>query len=82
MSIGYNLRMSERIRKIGVKIKLERGKRNLSQEKLSELSGISKNFIGSIERGQAEPSITTLEQIAAALEMEFDDLINISKFEL
>lgn len=74
--------MSKRIEKIGLKIKLERNKRNLSQEKLSELSGISKNFIGAIERGQSEPSITTLEQIAAALGVEFDDLINISKFEL
>lgn len=74
--------MSERIKKIGLKIKLERNKRNLSQEKLSELSGISKNFIGAIERGQSEPSISTLEQIAAALGVEFDDLINISKFEL
>ena len=74
--------MSERIKKIGLKIKLERNKRNLSQEKLSELSGISKNFIGAIERGKSEPSITTLEQIALALGVEFDYLISISNVEL
>lgn len=74
--------MSVRTEKIGLKIKLERGKRKLSQEKLAELAGVSTNTICAIETGKSEPSITTLEQIASALGVEFDDLINISKFEL
>lgn len=74
--------MSERIKKLGLKIKLERTKRSLSQEKLAELSGLHKNTIGAIERGEFSVSIKTLEQIAAALDVDFDDLINISKFEL
>ncbi len=74
--------MSERIKKIGLKIKLERVKRGLTQEQLAELAQMHKNSIGGIERGTFEPSITTLEQIAAALGVEFEDLVNISKFEL
>lgn len=73
---------SERVKKIGLKIKLERTKRGLSREKLAELAVLHPGTIGTIERGEKEPSITTLEQIASALNMDFDDLINISKFEL
>lgn len=74
--------MSERIKKLGLKIKLERTKRGLSQEKLAEIAGLHKNTIGAIERGEFSVSIKTLEQLAEALGVEFDDLINISKFEL
>ncbi|MCM1010123.1 MAG: helix-turn-helix domain-containing protein [Fusobacterium sp.] len=74
--------ISERVKKIGLKIKLERTKRGLSREKLAEMADLHASTIGTIERGEKEPSITTLEQIATALGVEFDDLINISKFEL
>lgn len=78
----WNITMSERIKKLGLKIKLERTKRGLSQEKLAEIAGLHKNTIGAIERGEFSVSIKTLEQLAEALGVEFDDLINISKFEL
>lgn len=74
--------ITERVKKIGLKIKLERTKRGLSREKLAEMAEIHPGTIGTIERGEKEPSISTLEQIAAALDVDFDDLINISKFEL
>lgn len=74
--------ITERVKKIGLKIKLERTKRGLSREKLAEMAEIHPGTIGTIERGEKEPSISTLEQIAAALGVDFDDLINISKFEL
>lgn len=73
---------SERVKKIGLKIKLERTKRGLSREQLAELADVHPGTIGTIERGEKEPTITTLEQIAAALGVEFDYLINISNVEL
>lgn len=53
--------------KIGIKIKLLRTKLNYSQEKLAEISGLNKNSIGAVERGESRPTIDTLERIAIAL---------------
>ena len=68
--------------KIGLKIVLERTKRKLSQEKLAELSDLSKNSLGAIERGTSSPSIDTLDRIAAALEIELSDLVKVKSVDL
>ncbi len=68
--------------KIGLKIRIERTKRKLSQEKLSELSDISKTYIGSIERGESVPTIDILNKIAIAFEMELKELVDVSKVDL
>ena len=44
-----------------------RVKAGLSQKELSELTGIDQSDISKIERGVANPSVATLEMIAAAL---------------
>ncbi len=69
-------------KKIGLKIKLERTKRGLSQEKLAELSKLCLNSIGAIERGVSSATIDSLNNIASALEIPLEDLVNIKKFDL
>ena len=54
--------------KIGLKIKIERVKRNFSQEKLAELADLSRPTIGAIERGEQSPTFETMEAIAAAFD--------------
>ena len=68
--------------KIGLKIVLERTKRKLSQEKLAELSDLSKNSLGAIERGTSSPSIDTLDRIASALEIELSELVKVKSVDL
>lgn len=68
--------------KIGLKIRLERTKRKLSQEKLGELADLSKAYVGSVERGESIPSIETLNKIANALNVELVELIDVSKVDL
>ncbi|MBQ7126261.1 helix-turn-helix transcriptional regulator [bacterium] len=68
--------------KIGLKIVLERTKRKLSQEKLAELSDLSKNSLGAIERGTSSPSIDTLNRIASALSIELSDLVKVKSVDL
>ena len=46
-------------KKIGTKIKLERVKRNWSQEELAEKADLSKNHVGAIERGTSSPTVET-----------------------
>ncbi len=68
--------------KIGLKIMLERTKRRLSQEKLAELSDLSKTALGAIERGVSSPSIDTLDRIASALKIELSELVKVKSVEL
>lgn len=62
--------------KIGLKIKLERVKRNLTQEQVAEMANISRPTVGSIERGEQSPSFDTMEAIANAFDMTVQELCN------
>ncbi len=64
--------------KVGKKVKQERMKRGLSQEKLAELSNISTNYIGNIERAESSPTIELLNKVAQGLGMNIVDLVNLS----
>lgn len=44
--------------------------KNLSQEKLGELSGLHRTYISGIERGIRNPTLTVIVKIAAALDIE------------
>ena len=58
------------LKKIGKNIRNARKDKNLSQEKLAELIGKTRNYIGMIERAETRPSVCTLIDIAKALEVE------------
>ncbi len=52
------------------------------KEKLTELSKLSKNSIGAIERGESSPSIETLNKIAKALNVELKELVDVTRIDL
>ena len=58
-------------------IKNRRKRAGFSQEKFSELTGISKAQISEIERGIANPSIGSLEKIADALQVSVAELLDV-----
>ena len=51
-------------------LKFYRNELNLTQEKLSELSDISSDYLSEIERGKRTPSFKWLDLIASALNIE------------
>lgn len=51
-------------------LKYYRKKLGLTQEKLSEISGISSDYLSEIERGKRTPSFKRLDLIANALNIE------------
>lgn len=56
--------MSTTLTDLGNQIRKERQKRQLTLEKLSKMTGLSKSFLSQVERGLAEPSITSLKKIS------------------
>ena len=61
--------------KFGNKVREERLKRNLSQEKLAEIIGIHRTYIGMIERAEKNITLSNIEKIAKALKLQISDLL-------
>jgi transcriptional regulator with XRE-family HTH domain len=53
-----------------------RRKLNLSQEKLAEMSGLTRNYISLIECCDTNPSLISLRRIASALDCSLADVID------
>lgn len=60
---------------LGANLRRLRSRRNLSLEKLAQLSGVSRAMLGQIELGQSAPTVNVLWKIGTALEVPFSALI-------
>jgi transcriptional regulator with XRE-family HTH domain len=49
--------------------------RNLTLEKVSELTGMSRKFVSNVVNGKQVPTIDSFEKICTALELEPNDLL-------
>lgn len=61
------------------KLKLLREANKLTQSELAEAADLSLNFLARIERGEAIPSLVTLDKIAKALGVELSELLNFKE---
>lgn len=67
--------MEQLPRKIGKNLYRIRKSRGLSLDKLAEITGVSKAMLGQMERGESNPTITTLWKISNGLRVSFSSLI-------
>jgi transcriptional regulator with XRE-family HTH domain len=65
------------LQKFGAKIKQLRSMNGITQEKLAELSGLSRQYIGDVERGTRNISLVNLHKIANALKITLSELLDI-----
>lgn len=56
-----------------------RERKNLSQEELAKLSGISASHIGYIENGERQPTLLVMCKLADALKVSIDELYEYHK---
>jgi transcriptional regulator with XRE-family HTH domain len=66
---------SSLIQRAAKNIKQLRIQNGLSQEDLAELSGYHRTYIGSVERGERNITLTTLESLALTLNTEPSKLL-------
>jgi len=67
----YNIDYKE----LGKRIRAERRRQDLTQEKLAEMADISDSFMGHIERGGRTLSIETLAKLANALNINIEYIV-------
>jgi len=60
--------------KFGKRVRKLRLERKLSQEKLAELAGIHRNYVGMVERGERNIALRNINNLAKALNIHPRDL--------
>lgn len=61
---------------ISVNLKRIREEKKLSLDNVAKMTGVSKSMLGQIERGEVNPSISTVWKIANGLKISFTSLLN------
>ena len=64
-------------RKLANRIQALRIKRGWSQETLSELANVHRNYIGHVERIEVNAGLANLEKIASAFDMPLHEFLNM-----
>lgn len=62
-------------KKLGLRIKELRAERGITQEELAERCGMFRTYMSRIESGLANPTLTMLYGMAAALQIEVAELL-------
>lgn len=60
---------------LGAAVRQLREERGLSQEALGHAAGVHRNWIGGIERGERNPTFTSIVKVAAALNVTAAELV-------
>ena len=64
------------LKKFGKNVKIERIKKDLTQEQLAEIMNVSQNYIANIERGKANMSLVKIYELANYLDVNLSSLIS------
>jgi transcriptional regulator with XRE-family HTH domain len=71
--VGMNKQI---LKQFGSRVRDERTKRGISQERLGELAKVHRTYIGMIERAEKNITLTNMEKIARALGKKVSDLVD------
>ncbi len=63
------------LKKFGKNVKIERVKKDLTQEQLAEIMGVSQNYVASIEGGKENMSLGKILELSKALDVDIEDLL-------
>jgi transcriptional regulator with XRE-family HTH domain len=64
------------LKKFGKRIRDERTKLGISQERLGELAKVHRTYVGMIERGEKNITLTNIEKFAKALNTSIKNLLD------
>lgn len=64
------------LRQFGERVREQRMKMGITQERLGELAKVHRTYIGMIERAEKNITLTNMEKIARALGKRVSDLVD------
>lgn len=67
----------EVLKKIGLKFRVERIKKSLSQERFAELANVHTNYIGKVERGEQNLTVKKLVELADSLDVSVVEILDL-----
>jgi transcriptional regulator with XRE-family HTH domain len=62
-------------RLVGRNVLRIRKSKDMTQEKLAEISGFSQQYISGLEKGQRNPTVVTIYELSTALDVDYLDLL-------
>ena len=62
-------------RALGDRVRVRRQRIGLTQEELSHLAGLHNSYVGHLEAGWRNPTVTTLTRLARALRVDAGELV-------
>lgn len=65
----------------GERLRTIRKAQGLTLEKLADMAGLSVQYLGDVERGKANPTLSTVEKISDALAMKMTQLLDVEEFQ-
>ena len=65
----------------GATVRKLRASKGLSQEALADAAGVHRTYVGSIERGERNPTLSNVVRIAAALGLRTSELLKAMEIE-
>lgn len=72
---SISMTTDERVVAFGQRVREVRKAKGISQEKLAELAGIDRSYMGNIERGEKNASLKKVYEICDALDVKIQDII-------
>jgi transcriptional regulator with XRE-family HTH domain len=67
------------LKSLGAALAEIRRDRGLTQEALSHATGVHRNYIGGIERGERSPTVATVAVLADALDVSMGELFTLAE---
>ena len=67
---------AELLKRFGKNVKLERVKKDLTQEQLAEIMNVSQNYLSSVELGKENMSLAKVLELAEYLNTDIENLLN------
>ena len=68
----------ELLKRFGKNVKIERIKKDLTQEQLSEIMGVSQNYVANIECGKANMSLGKILELANYIGVDINQLLTFN----
>ena len=68
----------EFLKALGLKIKVLRTLKDVSQDEISNVIGVDKSYLSKLERGLANPTILYLKSLANYFGIEIKDLVDFN----